>query len=140
MQSRTCRTLTRRAFSLMELMVVIIIMGLVIGVVGPALKEKLEWNKWKMAVNECKIIHKSAESFYLDTGKYPRSIEDLKRKTGKGWKGPYIDEAHNLKDPWDVPYRIESNGSKGIRVVSYGSNKSSGGSDHAADVDQTTQP
>ncbi|HAR67978.1 MAG TPA: type II secretion system protein GspG [Lentisphaeria bacterium] len=138
MNSVTVKKIQRRQFSLIELMVVIVIMGLVIGIIAPNIAAKMEWAKWDVARNECKIIYQAVESFYLDTGKYPGSLEDLMRSTGQGWRGPYLAEGTDLKDPWNNNYQLRNNGSS-VSVISHGSDKSPGGNEHKGDVDQTTK-
>lgn len=98
----------RHYFSLVELMVVIVIMGLLIGIVVPKLQTDSHFHpsQWPVARNEVKIIQRKIDYLYLDTGKYPESHQDLLRGSDvEDWHGPYLAKSTDLLDRWGSIYR-----------------------------------
>ena len=78
----------------------------------------------------------SVESFYLDTGNTPSSLEELVNKPSgvSGWNGPYIKNSL-LKDPWGQPYRYRVPGEHGdFDIESFGADRQRGGEGKNADI------
>ena len=99
-------TVRQRLFSLMEIMVVLIIIGLVLGLVGPAILEKLESAKMKTAKSQILMLEGCVTSYYLDLGEYPDSMQGLSSSPGSAkWKGPYVAKGVVPKDPWGMEYQ-----------------------------------
>ena len=81
-------------------------------------------------------INAKASSFYLDTGHFPASIEDLLSNARKltNWNGPYVTEQQSM-DPWGRHYILRTPGLHGeIDVVSLGADGRVGGVDADADI------
>ena len=125
-------------FSLIELMVVILIIGLVVGLVGPALFGQFEKARQNTAKNQILLLKECAKSYYLDMNEYPQSLEDLVRDPGgKGnWRGPYIEDGELPKDPWDNDYQYRNPGENGrpFDIYSYGKDNQFGGEGGDADI------
>ena len=126
---RRCR---RYPFSLMEIMIVIVIIGMIAGLVGPALIKNLITAKEKAARAQVSLLKNACLDFYLDLQEYPNDLDDLITKSGDAkWDGPYLDPPKIPLDPWGQPYHYEkpSGGSRAIKVWSGGEDKVSGGDD-----------
>ena len=125
-------------FSLTELMVVLLIIGLVVGLVGPAIFGKFTQAQGQAAKTQLMLFKECAKSYYLDMNEYPRSLEDLSRSSGSGsnWKGPYIEDGFIPKDPWGNEYHYESPGRDGraFDIYSYGKDNAPGGEGNDADI------
>lgn len=125
-------------FSLIELLIVMVILGLIASLVGPKMFGKLGMAKQKTAKTQIEMLMAGLDSYRLDIGKYPSSqegLEALVTNTGSDkWKGPYL--AKELpKDPWDSPYVYENPGQHGeVDVFSYGADGQAGGEGEDADI------
>ena len=125
-------------FSLTELMVVLLIIGLVVGLVGPAIFGRFQDAQRKSAKTQLLLFKECAKSYYLDMNEYPRSLNDLKTNPGNSsnWKGPYIADGFIPKDPWGNEYQYESPGRDGrpFDISSYGKDNAPGGEGNDADI------
>ncbi len=130
-------------FSLIELLVVLVIMGLLAGLVGPRLFSKVDSSKVKTAETQIKMLKATLQTYRLDVGRYPTSEQGLSAlnvKPGSGsasrlWQGPYLDEDVPV-DPWGKPYRYELMPSKNQKfsLYSYGADGQKGGETIDADI------
>ncbi len=120
-----------RGFTLIELLIVMAILALLAGLVGPSLWNKLGGAKTDTAAAQLKSIAVALDSYRLDMGKYPKSLNDLVENTsGKSrWNGPYIKKIP--KDPWGNDYQYQSPGkhNKDYDLFSYGADGVEGGED-----------
>ena len=128
-----------RGFSLMELLVVMIIMGLLASLVGPKVFSKLGMAKEKTARSQIALLMSALDSYRLDVGHYPSQQQGLKAlRTNVGnvkeWDGPYI--AKDVpKDPWGNEYIYKFPGSHGdFDIISYGADGAAGGTEKNADL------
>jgi len=127
-------------FTLIEIMVVLVIIGLLMGIVGPRLIRQEEKAKVKAAVIQIESLGTSLDTFRLDVGRYPTTQEGLaalrQRPFGiDRWDGPYL-KKDVPKDPWDRPYMYRSPGEGGrpYDLYSYGADGSPGGEGDNRDV------
>lgn len=117
-------TSLRRAFSILELVIAIAIIGLLITFVGgPAYRALFRAEKSK-AETELNALGQAITQYKLDTGKYPNRLEDLKKRPAdvKNWQG-YLEEGEVEIDPWGNEYQYEPRpaGSKPpFRLYSFG--------------------
>ena len=131
-----------RGFTLMELMVVLAILTLLAGLVGPRVLNTLGGAKSKTAGVQIADLDKSLELFKLDVGRYPTTEEGLQALVARpgamaGWAGPYL-KGGVPSDPWGHPYRYTSPGpGGGSEILSLGSDAAPGGEGEAADVRNT---
>jgi general secretion pathway protein G len=113
-------------FTLVEVLVVISIIGLVMGLVGPRVLNYLTESKVKATKIQIVSFSSALDLFYLDTGRYPTSSEGLgalieKPATATAWNGPYLAGNKVPNDPWERPYVYRSPGEKsGYDIMSYG--------------------
>jgi len=126
----------QRGFTLVELLLVLVILALIAGLVLPGIIGKAESAKAKAASSQISRISMSVESFYLDTGNTPSSLEELINEPSgvTGWNGPYIKNSI-LKDPWGKPYQYRVPGDHGdFDIMSFGADGQQGGEKNNADV------
>lgn len=135
-------TQARRGFTLVEAIVVIIILGVLATVIAPRLIGRVGQAKHSTAVANANTIATAVNTFALDTGKKPdgSSLEFLLRRPSEvdesAWKGPYLNNADMLKDPWGKPYMIVVPGEKNpdFDIVSYGADGKPGGTGENEDI------
>jgi len=127
-------------FTLVEILVVITIIGLIMGLVGPRVLNYLSESKAKAAKIQIDSFGSALDLFYLDAGRYPTSSEGLAALTVRppgaaAWNGPYLKGAAVPNDPWGHGYVYRAPGEHGAYdIVSYGADGQEGGTGSAADV------
>jgi general secretion pathway protein G len=128
-----------RGFTLLELLVVMVIIGLLAGYVGPKYFAQIGKSEVKVAKAQIDSLGKSLDQFRLDTGHYPTSEEGLVSLTTRPanepkWDGPYLSKAVPM-DPWGSAYIYKFPGEHGdYDLVSNGKDGQPGGVGEAADV------
>ena len=129
-----------QGFTLVEMLVVITIIGLIMGLIGPRVLNYLSESKVKAAKIQLQSFGSALDLFYLDAGRFPSTSEGLtalvQRTPGvAAWNGPYLKGGNVPNDPWNNPYLYRSPGDRGpYDIMSYGSDGQEGGSGLAADI------
>ena len=126
----------QQGFTLVELLLVLVILALIAGLVLPGIIGKAESAKSKAASSQISRISMSVESFYLDTGNTPSSLDELVNQPASvnGWNGPYIKNSL-LKDPWGRPYQYRVPGNHGdFDIQSFGADGQQGGEGKNSDI------
>jgi len=129
-------TAASRGFTLVELLLVLVILAIIAGLVLPNIIGRAEKAKAKAASSQITRLSMSVETYYLDTGDTPQSLEDLVKEPGtvNGWNGPYVKESL-LKDPWGREYHYRNPGEHGeFDIFSYGADGQQGGDGNNADI------
>ena len=127
-------------YTLIEVLVVLTIISLVIGLVGPRVLSYLGESKVKTAKIQIQSFASALDLFYLDAGRYPSSAEGLGALVHPVggvtvWNGPYLKGGTVPLDPWEKPYVYRSPGQHATYdVVSLGSDGQEGGTGTAADI------
>ena len=137
------RTPRASGFTLIEMLVVLVIIGLLAGLVGPKLFTKVDASKVQTAQTQVKMLKGALEAMRLDTGRFPTESEGLSllntaptAENLKGrWRGPYLDE-DLPKDPWGNSYQYSIPGANGqpFALYSLGADGKRGGENFDADV------
>ena len=127
-------------FTLVEMLVVIAIIGLIMGLIGPRVLNYLSESKVKTARIQLQSFSSALDLFYLDAGRFPSTAEGLaalvRRTPGvAAWNGPYLKGGNVPNDPWNHPYIYRTPGEHApYDIISYGSDGQEGGSGTAADI------
>lgn len=128
-----------RGFSLIEIMIVMVIIGLLAGLVGPKLFGQLGKAKQKTAKAQIEMLMAALDAYRLDVGSYPSQQEGLNAlisNPGKQeWAGPYLAKGQLPQDPWNHPYVYQIPGQHGeADIYSLGGDNQPGGTGEDADV------
>jgi general secretion pathway protein G len=130
----------QQGFTLVEMLVVITIIGLIMGLIGPRVLNYLSESKVKAARIQLQSFGSALDLFYLDAGRFPSTSEGLtalvQRTPGvAAWNGPYLKGGNVPNDPWNHPYVYRSPGERSpYEIVSYGADGQEGGAGVAADI------
>jgi general secretion pathway protein G len=126
-------------FTLLELLVVVLILGLLAGFVAPRYFGQVGKSEVNVAKAQLDALEKALDQYRLDTGHYPSAEMGLEAlitrpATEPKWNGPYLRKAVPL-DPWGKPYIYRVPGQKGdFDLISYGKDGQPGGSGENADI------
>jgi general secretion pathway protein G len=121
-------------FTLIELMIVLVILGLLASLVAPEMFSKVSSTKRKTAAAQMQMFQTALDTFRLDVGTYPTELKELVGSQRRGWDGPYLPKKIPA-DPWGFvyQYRLNQNG-LGFEIMSYGGDGQAGGEGENADV------
>ena len=130
-------------FTLVELLVVMVIIGLLATLVAPRLIRQLGKSQQSAAKSQVASLEQGLDKFRLDTGRYPSTQEGLSALvTNPGiekWDGPYV-KGSLLSDPWGRPYHYECPGTHGdFDIYSYGRDGNPGGDKEDKDINNWEQ-
>ena len=127
-------------FTLLELLVVILIIGLLTGIVAPRFMAQVSRSEVTTARAQMDAFRKALEAFRIDNGRYPTTSEGLAALVtapagAPRWHGPYLQDAIPL-DPWGSAYQYQAPGQTGrdYQILSLGRDKAPGGTGDDADI------
>jgi len=131
----------KRAFTLVELMVVVLIIAILAAMIVPKLVSRTSDAKISKAQADIRTLSSQIDAFRIDVGRYPTTEEGLQvlripPADAVNWKGPYVNKDIPM-DPWNNPYEYEYPGAYGENsfiIRSYGSDAAPGGEGEAADI------
>ena len=128
-----------KGFTLLELLVVVVIIGLLAGFVAPRYFSQVGKSEVNVAKAQLDALEKALDQYRLDVGRYPATELGLKALVERPaseakWNGPYLKKDVPL-DPWGKPYLYTSPGKKSdFDLASYGRDGQPGGSGEDADI------
>jgi general secretion pathway protein G len=130
----------RRAFSLLEMLIVVAILGLIATLVFNRLGGTFGESKVKITQTALANATVAVEQFYLQVGRYPTAEEGLivlleKPEDAENWKGPYFSKRVLPRDGWDRELLYELDPDFGFILKSYGADGTPGGEGENADLD-----
>jgi general secretion pathway protein G len=133
-------------FTLLEMIVVLVLIGLIMGLVGPRLFTQADKAKVQTAETQIRMIRGALETMRLDIGRYPTAEEGLAllvtppsdAALRRRWSGPYLDDAVPL-DPWKNPYQyaMRPSANQPYSLYSFGADGQAGGEGFDADIGYT---
>jgi general secretion pathway protein G len=133
----------RPAFTLIELLVVIVVITLLASLVAPNVFRHVGTARDAAARAQIEMLGAALDAYRLDLGRYPTTEEGLAAlvqrpagATAGQWRGPYLRRGVP-QDPWSHPYAYSSPGiasQNGYELLSYGADRSPGGTGDAADI------
>lgn len=138
MASTVLNRRNNRGFTLVELLVVMVIVGLLVALVGPKVIPKLGKGKQSAAKAQIELLAQTLDHYRLDVGRYPSTQEGLNALVANpgadNWEGPYLKKGIP-QDPWGKSYQYQSPCSHGeYDIASYGRDGSPGGEGEDKDV------
>ena len=128
-------------FSLIEMLVVIVILGLIASIVAPNLLGKVSDAKAKTARVQIEDLAAAVELYFLDIGRYPSTEHGFKAlitapQNETQWGGPYLKKNRIPLDPWGEPYFYRSPGQFApFEIWSQGADRKTGGEGNNADIE-----
>lgn len=133
----------QQGFTLLEMIVVLVIIGLLAGLVGPSLFRQADRAKVQTAETQIKMIRGGLHAYRLDMGRFPTQAEGLQAlvqapadaNQAQFWQGPYLDEGVPL-DPWNrrYHYEVRKSATEAFSLFSYGADGEPGGGGFDADI------
>ena len=127
-----------KGFSLIELLIVMVIMGLLAALVGPRMFGKVGKSKQNAARSQMALFETALDTYRLDVGKYPSTEQGLqalrtKPSDEEKWDGPYLPKSVP-KDPWGHPYIHRRTDNGEVEMISLGANGTEGGEGEDKDI------
>ena len=127
-----------RGFTLLELLVVIVIIGLLAGYVAPRYFSQVGKSEVQVARAQIDALEKALDQYRLDTGSYPTTELGLgallaRPNNEPKWAGPYLKKALP-PDPWGRPYLYRTGENGSVSITSYGKDGQPGGTGENADI------
>ncbi|MFC0117834.1 type II secretion system major pseudopilin GspG [Pseudoalteromonas xiamenensis] len=122
-------------FTMMELLIVIVILGLLASLVAPKFFGQLGKAERGTAVSQMSALETALDTYRLDVGQYPQTLDELRKSSHPRWDGPYLPKDVPL-DPWGNQYVYKVPGDNGnpYTLMSYGADGKPGGVENNEDI------
>ncbi|WDE13262.1 type II secretion system major pseudopilin GspG [Thalassomonas haliotis] len=124
-----------RGFTMIELLIVIVILGLLASLVAPKFFSQLSTAERGIASAQMNAFETALDTYRLDLGTYPENLAQLRVSDKPRWDGPYLPKEVPM-DPWGNPYVYKKPGENGnpYSIMSYGADGQPGGTDNNEDI------
>ena len=129
-----------RGFTLLELLVVLVVLGLLVSIIGPRYFSQLGKSEGKVAQTQMASLAKALDMYRIDVGRYPTTEQGLGALNAAPaneakWRGPYLQKAVPA-DPWGRAYVYKSPGEQGgeFDLLTLGKDGNPGGTEENADI------
>ena len=131
------RNRNRLAFTLIELVVVILILAILAALIVPRIVGRTDDAARSKAASDIATLRAQVQLYKTDVGDFPESLLDLRTRPSEGadgWRGPYLDKELPT-DPWgnEYDYQVSSDGEE-FTIISYGKDGAPGGDGNNADI------
>ncbi|WP_440054200.1 type II secretion system major pseudopilin GspG [Pseudoalteromonas sp. T1lg65] len=125
----------QQGFTMMELLIVIVILGLLMSLVAPDFFKKLSSSERKIAAGQMSSFETAIDMYRLDVGNYPKTLQELRVSDIARWDGPYLPKDLPM-DPWGNAYVYKVPGENGAPYLlkSLGADGKEGGEEANADI------
>lgn len=107
------KPLKNAGFTLIEILIVVMIIGLLASLIAPNLLGKFERSKEEITKAQVEMLSSSVMSFILDVGRCPATLNELITSTDTKWRGPYLSKQIIPLDPWNRDYQYKCPGEHG---------------------------
>lgn len=129
----------QNGFSLVEILIVVGIIGLLVGLVGPSALRQFQSSKTKATEIQIEQLKSALDLFLLDVGRYPDASEGLEILVRKpvgiaNWNGPYLRDGKLPVDPWGRAYNMKVTSDSVIQIESLGADGQPGGEGNNRDI------
>jgi len=127
---------TMKGFTMIELLIVMVILGLMASLVAPKFFNQLSTAERGIASTQMAALETALDTYRLDLGTYPQKLDELRSGSAPRWDGPYLPKDVPL-DPWGNPYVYSIPGLEGkaYDLKSYGADGKEGGEENNADIE-----
>jgi general secretion pathway protein G len=133
----------KRGYTLIEMLVVLTIISLIVGLVGPRVLSYLGQSRVKTGKLQIESLGSALDLLYMDTGRYPSSAEGLDALSQRpadieNWNGPYLKGTRVPLDPWGHPYRyrVLTDRLPPYEITSFGPDGREGSADNISNVEK----
>ena len=122
-------------FTMIELLIVIVILGLLASLVAPKFFSQLGTAERGIASAQMNAFETALDTYRLDMGSYPSTLEELRQSEKPRWDGPYLPKAIPA-DPWgnSYVYTVPGIDSNPYKIMSYGADGKEGGTENNEDI------
>ena len=131
------RRVRRHSFTLIEIMIVVMIIGMLAALVGPNIVGNLDKSRVKSTKAQLLSVKNAVQQYYMDMSTYPTRLDELITNPGnEKWDGPYLEAKNIPKDGWgnEFQYSVPGQDNMPFDIISYGGDKSSGGTGNNEDI------
>ncbi|MDB6040579.1 MAG: xcpT 8 [Verrucomicrobiales bacterium] len=140
------RSVRHHAFTLIELLLVLVILGILAAIVVPKMSGRTEQARDTAARSQISIFNTALDAYEIDVGHYPKGKNGLQElvqspRDSQNWRGPYL-KSEIPNDPWGNPYVYECPGKhnpNSYDILSMGPDGRVGGDDDVTNWQQPTQ-